>query len=164
MLEMKLHGILENQKFIVEKASPFEDTISITVDEITDEQLEQIVNKINEIFETELTVAGSTQIIYNSNIRGRDIFTPFILVSIIAAVIIIAIIVAIYGKTVGFTKVIALPIGISLVCEVLYFFALSITKVEINTFTTGIAVAIFVMAITYLMARFEKLKEAKKQN
>ena len=46
MLEMKLHGILENQKFIVEKASPFEDTISITVDEITDEQLEQIVNKI----------------------------------------------------------------------------------------------------------------------
>ena len=98
--------ILPEQELMIETAGVFKDTISITTTTITDEQISQIIDKLNEAYETELVAEADTQVIYNSNIRGRDIFMPYLVISSIAAGITIAIITIIYGKKVGIIRTI----------------------------------------------------------
>ena len=55
----------------------YKDAISITTTELSDEQKNQIVAKINEKYATDL-VAEDITIEENSHIRGRDILKPYI--------------------------------------------------------------------------------------
>lgn len=153
--------ILPDQKVIVEVAGAFKDTISLTTTQITDEQIEQIVKKTNEVYETELTVEANTDIIYNSNIRGRDIFAPYLGISTIAAIVIIAILTFIYGNNIGKTKVILTSLFITIAGQFFYFVILSLTGVEINRIIPGSSVAIFIASMVYLMSQFERIKKVQ---
>lgn len=154
--------ILPEQELMIETAGVFKDTISITTTMITDEQISQIVDKLNETYETELTTEADTQVIYNSNIRGRDIFMPYLVISIIATIITIAIISVIYGKKVGIIRIILTSLLVAVMGQFLYFVILSLMGIEINRMISGTAVAIFIASMVYLISQFEKMKIAKK--
>lgn len=154
--------ILPEQELIIETAGAFKDTISITTTTITDEQVSQIIDKLNETYETELSAEADTQVIYNSNIRGRDIFMPYLVISSIAAGITIAIITIIYGKKVGIIRTIVTSLLVTVMGQFFYFVMLSLMGIEINRMISGTAVAIFIASMVYLIAQFEKMKAAKK--
>ena len=160
MLQVK--EILPEQELMIETAGVFKDTISITTTTITDEQIRQIVDKLNEIYETELVAEADTQVIYNSNIRGRDIFMPYLVISSIAAGITIAIITIIYGKKVGIIRTIVTSLLVTVMGQFFYFVMLSLMGIEINRMISGTAVAIFIASMVYLISQFEKMKIAKK--
>lgn len=153
--------VLPEQEFIIEKAGVFSDTINITTTELTDNQKEQIVNNLNEFYETKLTVDGDTYVIYNSNIRGRDIFSNYISISAISAIIIILTIVFMYGKGIGYRKVTLISLFITIVGQFVYYVILSILHIDINRIIPGTSVAIFIASMIYLMLQFEKINETK---
>lgn len=153
--------ILPEQEIIVETAGAFKDTISITTTEISEEQLNQIVEKTNEVYETALTASSDTDVIYNSNVRGRDIFAPYLVISIVAVIIIVAILVFIYGRDIGKRKVALTSLFITIAGQFFFFVVLSLTRVEINRIIPGAAVAIFIASMVYLISQFERIKEAK---
>ena len=153
--------ILPEQKVIIETSGAFKDTISLTTTQITDEQLEQIVSKLNETYGTELTVSADTLTLYNSNVRGRDIFAPYLVISTIAVIIIVAIITLFYRKNVGAVKTVLTSVLITFFGQFFFFVILSLTGVEINRVIPGAAVAIFIFSMVYLMSQYEKIKEAK---
>ena len=154
--------ILPEQELMIETAGVFKDTISITTTTITDEQISQIVDKLNETYETELVAEADTQVIYNSNIRGRDIFMPYLVISSIAAGITIAIITIIYGKKVGIIRTIVTSLLVTVMGQFFYFVMLSLMGIEINRMISSTAVAIFIASMVYLISQFEKMKIAKK--
>lgn len=160
MLQVK--EILPEQELIIETAGVFKDTISITTTTITDEQVSQIIDKLNETYETELSAEADTQVIYNSNIRGRDIFMPYLVISSIAAGITIAIITIIYGKKVGIIRTIVTSLLVTVMGQFFYFVMLSLMGIEINRMISSTAVAIFIASMVYLISQFEKMKIAKK--
>ena len=80
--------IFQNQEVIIQKAREFEDVVNITTKEITDEQKENLVNKLNEKYGTELD-AQNVEIVSIPQTRGRDIIKPYVIPFIIATIIIL---------------------------------------------------------------------------
>lgn len=81
--------VFGNKEFVLRKIELFDDSVNISVENITDEEKENLVSKINEKFEEEYT---AQDIVVNKipNIRLRDIVRPYIKPVIISAVLIIA--------------------------------------------------------------------------
>ena len=73
----------------------FNDSVDIVVEQITDEEKEELINKINEKYGVSLTVDDLT-INSNSNIRIRDLVKPFIIPTIISIILIGIVYLAIY--------------------------------------------------------------------
>lgn len=153
--------ILPEQEIIVETAGAYKDTISLTTTELSEEQLNKIVEKTNEVYETELTASSDAYVIYNSNVRGRDIFAPYLVISVVATIAIVTILVFIYGKEVGKRKVALTSLSITIAGQFLFYVVLSLTRVEINRIIPGASITIFIASMVYLISQFERIKEAK---
>ena len=80
--------ILSNQPVIIQKVEVYEDTVNIIAREITEEQKNNIINKVNEKYELELS-ADDIEITNLPHTRGRDIVRPYVIPFIIATVIIL---------------------------------------------------------------------------
>lgn len=89
--------ILPNQKVILQKVEVFEDTVSILAKDITEEQKGNIISKVNEKYETNLT-SENVEITEIPHTRGRDIIKPYVLPFAIATIIILAYMMVRYYK------------------------------------------------------------------
>lgn len=153
--------VIGKQKIEVQKVELYEDMISINVKDITDEQLENLNTKINEKYGTENSVEeiGVTNI---PNVRGRDIVKPYILpVAISFAIIIIFFVIynVIYsrrGREINTVKTVAKSIATIIIVQLLYLSILAITRVEINTLTMPISVALYVITTIMIINNWEK--------
>lgn len=81
--------IFNGKKVILREVEMFNDSINISVESITNEEKEQLVNKINEKYGTEFKVEGIT-VNSNSNVRIRDLIKPYFKPVILSIVLIIA--------------------------------------------------------------------------
>lgn len=152
--------IYENQQVIVQKAGPFEDTVAITVKETTEEQKEQLLQKINEKYGMTLTNENIASY-YNSNVRGRDLIEPYIGVSIIAGVLILVFFGIRYHKL-GVTKVLGSVVGIIVGTQILYLTLTSIFSMKVSNITIASGIAILIFCVMYLSANYEKaIKKAE---
>ena len=77
--------VLQGEEVIIQKVEVYEDTVSIRAKEITDEQKQNLVNKVNEKYGIELS-ADSIEIESIPNTRGRDIIRPYIVPFIVCNV------------------------------------------------------------------------------
>lgn len=153
--------VYQNQDVVVRKSGPFEDIITITLRDFTDEQNENLINKINEKYETSLTTDG-IGIYYNSNVRGRDIIKPYITVTLVFGIIVLGFFIIKYKKL-GITRTILSPILVIIGTQVLYFLMISIFRVKINESTIATGISIMLFCLMYLINCFEKeVKIAKK--
>ena len=162
-VESKIAEVLNDRKMMVEIAGAFSDTISLTTTEITDEEIDAILGKLNETYGTELSKDMDTEVIKNSNIRGRDIYSPYIVISVIAVILQTVVLAIIYRKKVAITKIIFTSIGIAVLGQFLYFVILSSTGMEINRIIPASSVAIYIFSMVYLTSQFEKAKEIKEK-
>lgn len=148
------NDVYENEKIIVQKAGPFQDTIAITVKSTTDEQNNKILNKINEKYETSITTED-LNLYYNSNYRGRDIIEQYLIAGMIAGIAILVIFVIRYKK-IGILKVISSVIAIFICTQVLYLTLTSIFNMQINNITIASYIAILIFCLIYLSSNYEK--------
>lgn len=145
--------VYPNQDAIVRKAGAFSDILTITLRDFEEEQNENLINKINEKYETEFTTAD-IKIFYNSNVRGRDIIKPYITASLIFSIIILAFF-GIKYKKLGILRTVLSPILVMVGTQVLYFFMISLFRVKINESTVAVGIAIILFCLTYLIHSFE---------
>lgn len=146
--------IYENQVAIVRKAGIVGDTVSITVKNSTEEQNEQLINKINEKYETSLTVSD-LKIYYNSNVKGKDLIAPYIVPGIVAGIVIL-IFFGIRYRKLGVIKVLGSILGAVLGTMILYMVLSSIFRMEINEVSIVGGIGIIIFCLAYITSVFEK--------
>lgn len=155
--------VLQGEEVIIQKVEVYEDTVSIRAKEITDEQKQNLVNKVNEKYGIELS-ADSIEIESIPNTRGRDIIRPYIVPFIVVTLIVLVYMAARYNKL-GMIKVIFKTIIISVVAQALLLSIMAITRLKIGILTIPLVITVYLLTLIGLTTYFEKqLKNGKDKN
>ena len=153
--------VMGKSPVIIQKVEVYEDSVSITAKDITDEQKQSIIEKINEKYETELS-ADSTQIETIPHTRGRDIAKPYIAPFVIATVIILLYMAVRYRK-IGIGKTLLKTILISVVAQATLLSVIAITRIPVGRLTIPMIVAVYMLTLVGLTTNFENKLEIKKE-
>ena len=153
--------VLGQEKILVQKVELYEDMVSISVKDITDEQLENLNNKINEKYGIENKIED-IDITSSPNVRGRDLIKPYILPVVITFILII-IYIAIYsaicshnGAKIDIIKTLAKSIGVIIGTQLLYLSLIAITRIPINRLTIPFAIVIYVITTIGILLNIKK--------
>lgn len=158
-----VHEVIgQDKKVITQKVEIYEDMVTITVPEITTEQIEQINQKINEKYGLDNTIED-IQVVNNTKIRGREMVKPYVLPVAISFIIILIVLTIIYRKL-GIMKVLGNVIGYTFLVQALYLSVIALTRVEVNRFTMPIAIALFAMTQLAVVIKLEKKRLTIKEN
>lgn len=148
------------QDVLVQKVEIYEDAVSILAKDMTEDQKNQIVTKINEKYETEID-GSTTEIISVPHTHLRDLAKPYIIPFSIATIIILIYIGIRYYKL-NVLKTILKTIGIVLFWEVLLYSIIAITRIPIGRLTIPLTLTIYMLSFVYCTTKFEKeLKQQK---
>ena len=148
---------------VIQKVELYEEIVSIKVKEISDEQIEQLLTKINEKYNLEIKKDDIT-ITNNPNLRGRDLVKPYIL-PIAISVVLVLVYAGIKFYRVNSIEVISKLIGLNIIAQLFYVSVLAITRLPVNRLTIPVSIAIYIattLAVTINFANKEIVKEKKK--
>lgn len=150
--------VIGNKEIIIQKVELYEEIVSITVREITDEQVEQINAKLNEKYGTSNEVKDLV-VTENANLKISDIVKPYIF-PIALSLIIIIVYAGIKFRKINIFEVLGKIIGMNILAEALYVSALAITRLEVNIVTIPMAIAIYAL-VTFVIFNELENKETK---
>ena len=140
-----------NQVRIVEI---YEDMVTIRAKSITEEQKNDIVNKIKENYEFEQT-AEDTTIKTVPTTRIRDMYKKYVLPIAISGVLILAYMLIRYYKK-GILKVLSRTICVPVIGELLLLSIISITRIPVGRLTPILVIAMYIFTILYVVRENEK--------
>lgn len=153
--------VMQGKQVIIQKVEVFEDTVSIIAKEITDEEKTNLISKINEKYGTELS-ADTTEIENIPHTRARDIMMPYVAPFIIATIIILAYMAVRYHKL-GSIKTILKTIGINILAQAVLISIIAITRIPFGRLTIPMVLAIYLLTMIGITAKFEKNLLNKKE-
>ncbi len=156
-----VNEVMPNTPVIIQKVEVFEDTVSITAKEITDEQKQNIISKVNEKYGTNLS-ADSTEIESISNTRGRDLVKPYIF-GFVMSILIILIYIAVRYMNLGVLKTLGQTILTLVLTQAVLLSVIAITRIPVGRLTMPIVVAVYLLTLIGLTTKFEKDLATKKQ-
>lgn len=151
--------VFGNQPVIIQAIEVYKDAVSITTTDITEEQKNELVTKINEKYETELS-ADDITIEEISHIRGRDIIKPYIIPFAIVTIIILVYLVIRYYKLNSF-EVLTQSIGIIVLAQLVLLGIMAITRMPIGKFTIPAVLLVYMLSTYICTAKFDKSLENK---
>jgi len=146
--------VFGEQKIIYQEIERFNEAVSITVKEASDEQVQNLANKIKEKYELEST-EGLIQTNKVGHLRGRDIVKPYIMPMIIVTVIILAY-VGIRYTNLGIFKTIFTLLARLLFAEALYLSIIAIARLPIGMYTMPIAIALYILITMVTIVGYQK--------
>lgn len=152
---------IPNQSVIIQKVEVFEDSVRIIAKEITEEQKQNLVNKINEKYETEIEV-DSTEIVTIPHTRGRDIVKPYIIPFTIATIITL-VYMAVRYKKLGIAKTVLKTVIVSIIAQALLLSVIAITRIPIGRLTIPMVIAVYLLTLIGMTTKFEKELGIKKE-
>lgn len=145
--------VFDNQPVKIQAIEVYKDAISITATEISEEQKTNLVNKINEKYETELKSEDIT-IESIPHTRGRDIIKPYITPFIIITIIILVYLMIRYYKL-NSLKVLIESIGIIALSQMVLLGIMAITRMPIGEFTIPMVLLVYMISTYICTAKFE---------
>ena len=155
-------SVLENKKVKVQKNQKFENSAIIISKEISEEEKENIVNKVNEKYSADIS-KDDVNIINVANTRIRDILKPYILPGIITFVIILLYFLIVYNK-IGIKKLLLTGIFTPIIVELLYYSIIAITRIPFGRITNSIAIGLYIASIGAITVFFQNEKEKLVEN
>lgn len=132
----------------------YKDAVSITTTEITEEQKNQLVTKLNEKYEAEIKVE-EIEIEDIAHTRGRDILKPYIVPFIVVTFIILGYLMIRYNKL-GGLKVLAQSVGIIGLAQIVLFCIMAITRMSIGRFTIPAVLIVYALSTYICTTKFEQ--------
>lgn len=153
--------VFPNQEVMIQKVEVYEDTVSIITKEITEEQKQTLINKINEKYGIELT-ADSTEIVTIPHTRGRDLLKPYVMTFSIATIIILAYMMIRYRKL-GTIKTLLKVLFISVMAQVTLFSVIAITRIPIGRLTMPMVIIVYLFTLLGMTTKLEKQLASKKE-
>ena len=140
-------------QIIVQKVEVYDETALIKVSSVNDEQLTDLVNKINEKYGLELS-QSDISVQYNSNVQIRDIVRPYIVPMLITT----ALIVLYYSiRFRGVKEILDLLIKL-IFAEGILFSIYAITRLPIDVLTMPIGMLVFAGVTIYVTIKHENGK------
>ena len=155
-------SVLENKKVKVQKNQKFENSVVIVSKEISEEEKENIVNKVNEKYSADIS-NDDVNIINVANTRIRDILKPYILPGIVTFVIILLYFLIVYNK-IGIKKLLLTGIFTPIIVELLYYSIIAITRIPFGRITNSIAIGLYIASIGAITVLFQNEKEKLVEN
>lgn len=146
--------VMPGKKVIIQKVEVYEDTVSITAEDITDEEKQSLIDKVNEKYGTTLA-AESTEIETIPNTRGRDIVKPYVVPFGIATLIIL-VYMAIRYRKLGVIKTLLKTIIITIIAEMVLLSIMAITRIPIGLITIPLVITVYLLTLIGLTTYFEK--------
>lgn len=157
--------IFGNQKVILQKVEIYEDTVAVTTAEVTDEQKQSFVDKINEKYGLERKVEN-LNISQQPHIRGRDLCKRYITPGVIALIFISIYIIVRYRKLDSFKTLIEFVKYEALAIAV-YFSIIAVCRIPIDLITIPVAVLVVMLVlIGFILVcedRLEKIIKKEKE-
>lgn len=146
--------VMPGKQVIIQKVEVYEDTVSITAEDITDEEKQSLIDKVNEKYGTTLS-AESTQIENIPNTRGRDIVKPYVVPFGIASLIIL-VYMAIRYRKLGVIKTLLKTVLILIVVQMVLLSIMAITRIPIGIVTIPLVITVYLLTLIGLTTYFEK--------
>ena len=138
---------------ILQKVEVYEDAVSIISKEITDEQKNEIINKINEKYELELS-ADEIKVSSVPKTKLYDIAKQYIL-GFCAITIAVLIYVAIRYNKLGMFKVIIKTAVLLCATELTLAGIIAILRIPFGMFVMPLAFLVYVFSIMYIIVKYE---------
>ena len=153
--------VMQGTEVVIQKVEVFEDTVSIRAQDITDEQKQGIIDKVNEKYGTEISKDDiETESIPNT--RGRDIIKPYILPFSIATLIILVYIAVRYRKL-KVLKTVLKTMFILILSQVVLLSIMAITRIPIGIVTIPLIIIVYLLTLIGITTYFEKELSKMKQ-
>lgn len=146
--------VFGNQPVMIQAIEVYKDAVSITTTDITEEQKSELVTKINEKYETEIS-ADDVVIEEISHIRGREIIKPYIIPFAVVTIIILAYLVIRYNKL-NSLNVLTHAIGIMVLAQLVLLGIMAITRMPIGVFTIPTVLLVYMLSTYICTAKFDK--------
>lgn len=136
----------------------YKDAVQITAAEISEEQKNSVVEKINSLYPQEndvLIKAESVEIITNTNVRLRDVLKPYIYP---IAIVTVAVLVyfAIRYRKLGLLKSIAKPVVILILTQLILLSVLAIVRFAMGRLTTPLVLLAYVSSLICISGKMAK--------
>lgn len=154
--------VFSGKKYLVKGLEVFQDSFQINVESITDEEKENLVNKLNAEFGTNQTIEG-LNVTSVSNQRIRDIIKPYILPMLISFVIVFVYIIIRFRKL-NSLQIIANIIVKVILAESILVSIIAITRVPFSSFVINILMIISVIELVYCLFKSEQKYTKQKNN
>lgn len=149
--------VLVNTRYSVQEVEIFKNAISITADEITDDQKNEIIKKFNEKYGTELK-SEDIDIVSIPFTRVQDTLRPFIIPGVISFAIIVVYFLIRFNKL-GFIRILLKIVIIPIISELVLFSVIAITRIPFGQIAISCGVGLYVIVIAILTSDFENKKE-----
>lgn len=155
--EVKVKGIANEvlgMHNMVQTVEIYEDMVTIRARSISEEQKNEIVNKIKENYEFEQT-AENTDINTVPATRIRDMYKQYVLPFTISGVLVVVYMVIRYYKK-GILKVLLNAVLIPAVAELILLSWMAIVRIPIGRFTPALLILVYAASVWYTMEKIEK--------
>lgn len=148
--------VFNNKKVLVQQVELYKDMVQITVKNATEDEINNLNNKINEKYNIgnnreDLTVTN------NPNIRLRNIIKPYIMPIALVSILTIVSVMIVYRKL-GIWKILyettITIVGFQAILSSLY----AVTRLPINRLTEVIAMIVYIVSLIIPMVHFSKIK------
>lgn len=161
-IENIVKEVTGQDRLIVQKVELYEDMASIKVADITDEQLQQLNDKINEKYELENKLDEEVVVNENSNVRGRSLIKPYIMPMTISFILVIVYLLLYMiinykiGKKLNITKSLSKIVLAIVLVEAIYLSLIAIIRIPINRLTIPVAIVLYIVTTIIAMYKLEK--------
>ena len=152
--------VFSGQKVMIQTVEVFKDAVSIRTTDITDEQKQSLIDKINEKYESAEIEADSVEIETIPHTRGRDIVKPYIAPFALATFIIL-VYMAFRYKKIGSTKTILKTLGMVILMQAILLSIIAIARISIGRVTIPLVLGVYLLTLIGLTTSFEKQLKTK---
>ena len=139
---------------MVQLVEIYKDMVTIRAEQITEEQKNNIVNKIKENYEFEQT-AEETVIKTVPATRILDMYKHYVVPMLISGVIILAYMLIRYNKK-GVIKVLLRTILIPIIAELVLLSLIAITRVPLGVYTPILVIIVYLAGIVFVTKKNEE--------
>ncbi len=148
--------IKPNEEILIQKVEVFEDCVSITAKEITEEEKTTITNKVNEKYGTELSIEN-IEIQDIPHTRLLDIIKPYIMPLIISTFIILVYL-SIRYRNLKISKVISKSLISIIISQAVLVSIIAIARIPIGKIAVLMVLSIYILNMIAITSKFEKEK------
>ena len=149
-----VNEVLGNQNNMVQTVEIYQDMVTIRSKEITDDQKNDIVNKLKENYEFEQTVEDTT-IKTVSATKIVDMYKKYIVPFVVSGVLVLIYMAIRYYKK-GIWKVLARTICMPVLAELFLLAVIAITRIPVGRFTPVLVIGMYIASITGVVIENEK--------
>lgn len=149
-----VHEALGNANYTVQTVEIYKDMVTIRSEQITEEQRNNIVNKIKENYEFKQT-AEETTINTVPATRIIDMYKGYILPFTISGILVLVYMVIRYYKK-GILKVLARTVAIPVFGELFLLSVIVIARIPVGRFTPILVIGMYIAAILIVIKENEK--------